>query len=227
MKTYALIIVGAVFMVFSHLAGASQADDTTITIAGQTAGATPFISKLTLAVSNTTVLKSIQFTIDPKPGSVTRPLSGIYSNDYLVSRGFEQPPATEILLPVYGLYAGYANIVRLTYRFLDGSSKQDLTTVTTATFDDQGCGYNNPTKLQARTDSTDLSYDYIFDRSACGNFSPVILDSDGALRWASPLPTNNALFASSTFSDGEVYLTQGPILYRVDLNAAITQLADY
>ena len=70
-------------------AGANQADDTTITITGHTAGATPFISKLTLEVSNTSVLKSIQFTITPKPGSVTRPLSGTYSNDYLVSRGFE------------------------------------------------------------------------------------------------------------------------------------------
>src|SRR6266480_3511300 len=146
MKTYALIIVGAVFMVFSHLAGASQADDTIITIAGQTAGVTPFISKLTLAASNTTVLKSIQFTIDPKPGSVTRPLSGTYSNDYLVSRGFEHPPGPPVdlvTLPVYGLYAGYANIVRLTYRFLDGSSKQDITTVTTATFVEP-CGYQTP-----------------------------------------------------------------------------------
>ena len=104
MKTCSLIIVGAVFMVFTHLAGATQADDTTITITGHTAGATPFISKLTLEVSNTTVLKSIQFTIDPKPGSVTRPLSGTYSNSYLVSRGFEHPPTGEVVLPVYGLY---------------------------------------------------------------------------------------------------------------------------
>ena len=76
MKTCTIIIVGAVFMVFSHVAGATHADDTTITITGHTAGATPFISKLTLEVSNTTVLKSIQFTIDPKPGSVTRPFFG-------------------------------------------------------------------------------------------------------------------------------------------------------
>ena len=68
MKTCSLIIVGAVFMVFSHLAGATQADDTTITITGHTAGPTPFISKLTLDVSNTTVLKSIQFAIDSKTG---------------------------------------------------------------------------------------------------------------------------------------------------------------
>src|SRR5438132_14238388 len=121
MKTRLLIVLGAVFMVFSHFAGASQADDTTIRITGQTAGVTPFISKLTLAVSNTSVLKSIQFTITPKPGSVTRPLSGTYSNDYLVSRGFEHPPGPPvplILLPVYGLYAGYTSTGSLNDRFL-------------------------------------------------------------------------------------------------------------
>jgi arylsulfate sulfotransferase len=225
MKTCSLIVVGAVFVILSHLAGASQADDTTITITGNTAGATPFISKVTLEVSNTTVLKSIQFSIDPKPGSVTRSLSSTYANDYLVGRGFEHPP--EIILPVYGLYAGYGNTVRLTYRFFDGSSKQAVTSITTATFDDQGCGYNNPTKLLPRTNSTKLSYDYIFDRSACGDFSPVILDSDGALRWVSPLATESALFASSTFFDNAVYLTQGSQLFRVELDGAVGLLADY
>jgi arylsulfate sulfotransferase len=130
-------------------------------------------------------------------------------------------------LPVYGLYAGRANTVRLTYRFLDGSSKQAVTSITTATFDDQGCGYNNPTKLLPRTNSTKLSYDYIFDRSACGDFSPVILDSDGALRWVSPLATESALFASSTFFDNAVYLTQGSQLFRVELDGAVGLLADY
>ena len=138
MKTCSLIAVFAIFMIFDHVADASYADDTTITITGHTAGATPFISKLTLEVSNTTVLKSIQFAIDPKPGSVTQPLSGTYSNDYLVRQGFEHPP--QIILPVYGLYAGSTNIVRLTYRFKDGSSKQGQTAITTASFDDQGCG---------------------------------------------------------------------------------------
>src|SRR5258705_5334666 len=138
MKTCSLIVVGALFTLFSQIANANYADDTTITITGHTAGATPFISNLTLQVSNVTVLKSIQFAIDPKPGSVTRPLSGTYSNDYLVGRGFAHPP--EIILPVYGLYARYANTVRLTYRFLDGSSKQAVTNITTAIFDDP-CGY--------------------------------------------------------------------------------------
>ena len=148
-------------MVLTNVVGANEADDTTITITGHTAGATPFISNLTLEVSNTAVLKSIQFAIDAKPGSVTRPLSGTYGNSYLLSRGFEQPPpATTVIVPVYGLYAGYRNIVRLTYSFMDGSSKQTVTSITTATFDDT-CGYDNPTIQQARKHSTDLSYDYL------------------------------------------------------------------
>jgi arylsulfate sulfotransferase len=225
MKTCSLIVVGAVFVVFSHVADANYADGTTITISGHTPGATPFISKVTLAVSNVTVLKSIQFTIDPKPGSVTRPLSGTYSSEYLLSRGFEHPP--EIILPVYGLYAGYTNTVRLTYRFLDGSSRQAVTSITTAIFDDQGCGYNTPTKLQPRTNSTQLSYDYIFDRSACGDFGPIILDSDGALRWVSPLATMGALNAASTFFDNAVYTTQRNQLWRIELDGTALVVADY
>ena len=221
MEKCSLIAVSAVFMIFSHLAGASQADDTTITISGKTAGVTPFIGKLTLQVSNTTVLKSIQFAIDPKPGSVTRPLSGTYANQYLVRRGFEHPP--EILLPVFGLYAGYTNIVRLTYSFLDGSSKQAVTAVTTATFDDP-CGYDSPTVLQRRTRNTDLSYDYVMVKGSCSTFEPAIIDTDGALRWVG---TAGLGFGNVTFFDNAVYLGHGHQLSRIELDGAFTLVGDY
>ena len=216
-----IILIGAVLMGVTHLANATQADDTTITITGHTAGATPFISKLTLDVSNTTVLKSIQFAIDPKPGSVTRPLSATYSNDYLLSRGFEHPP--EIILPVYGLYHGYANIVRLTYRFLDGSSKQAATSITTAAFDDP-CGYENPTILQRRTNNTNLSYDYIMVNGSCSTFKPGIIDTDGALRWVG---TADLRGGSTIFFDNAAYVGHGPQLSRIELDGAFTLVADY
>jgi arylsulfate sulfotransferase len=220
MKACSLIAVGVVIMVFTQLAGANQADDTTITITGHTAGATPFISKLTLEVSNTTVLKSIQFAIDPKPGSVTRPLSGTYSNDYLISRGFEHPP--EIILPVYGLYDGYNNTVRLTYSFLDGSSKQVNTTIATATFNDP-CGYKNPTVLQRRSTAR-LSYDYMMVKGSCSDFAPAIIDTDGALRWVG---TAGLSIGTVTFFDNAVYFGHGHNLSRIDLDGAVTPLGDY
>src|SRR5206468_3635362 len=127
-----IVIVAGLFIAFAPFARSTQADDTTIRITGQAVGATPFISQVSLAVSNTSVLRSIQFTITPKPGSVTRPLSGTYANSYLIDRGFENPHTGEIVLPVYGLYDGYTNLIRLTYRFFDGSSNHANITITTA-----------------------------------------------------------------------------------------------
>jgi hypothetical protein len=215
-------ITAGALMLFSPLAGSNQADDTDIKITGQTPGATPFISNLHLTASNTTVLKSIQFTIRPKPGSVTRALSGTYANYYLIDRGFENPQTGQIVLPVYGLYDGYSNLVTMTYRFLDGSSRQANVTIGTAMFND-ACGYKNPTFLQHRT-TAPLSYDYIMVKGGCSDFSPAIVDTDGALRWV-----GTAGFSSNAagFFDNAVYLAHGPSLYRIDLDGAVTEVGDY
>src|SRR5262245_50411512 len=90
MKQRSLIIVIALSF-FARGAFGTQADDTTITITGQNPGPTAFISQLTLSASDTSVLKSIGFAITPKPGSVTRPLSGTYTQDYMISRGYLVP----------------------------------------------------------------------------------------------------------------------------------------
>ena len=224
MKIHSFFIA-ILLLAIAPLVRATQADDTTITITAQNAGPTPFISQLTLTASDTTVIKSIQFTVATKVGAFARPLSGTYSQDYMTSRGFIQ--GNDIFLPVYGLYDDFTNAVTLTYSFFDGSSKQDSTTITTAAFDAAPCSFQNPTILQARTDSTSLSYDYIFVRSGCGDFSPVILDSDGALRWVSTLSVPQALIGSSLFYNGAVFAGVGTTVSRVDLDGTITQLGDY
>ena len=224
-STFILIVTG-LLIGFAPFAGSNQADDTTIRINGYTPGVTPFLSKLNLTASNTTVLKSIQFTITPKPGSVTRPLSGTYANYYLVDRGFENRQTGEINLPVYGLYAGYNNTVTLTYRFMDGSSRQANTTITTAIFNDP-CGYNNPTFLQRRTSNTDLSYDYILIKGSCSGFSPAIIDTDGALRWVSRTAPNGYTGFTATFFDNAIYFAWGHQLYRIDLDGTLTLVGDY
>lgn len=202
-------------------ARATQADETTITIDAEVEGATAFIHQLTLTASDPAVIKSIRFTIAPKAGSVTRPLSGTYANDYLVTRGFLQ--GAQIFLPVYGLYADFTNTVTLTYSFLDGSSKEASTTITTAAFDDP-CGYDKPTVLQARTTSTALSYDYILIRGSCSDFSPAVIDTDGALRWVGP---GGFKSAHVTFFDNAFYITDSTALYRVELDGTVTFLHDY
>lgn len=216
--------MGAVCGLAAHFAAASQADDAVITIVAQNPGPVPFISQLTLSANDTSFLKSIQFTIAPKPGSVTLPLSGTYSNDYLIDRGFEESSEPQIFLPVYGLYDGYNNTITLTYRFLDGSSKLANTTITTPVFDDP-CGYKDPTILQARTNSTGLSYDYIMVKGgSCSIYSPAIIDTDGALRWVG---TAHQETGTGTFFDNAAYIAAGPRLYRIELDGAFTLLREY
>jgi arylsulfate sulfotransferase len=221
-KRFALFLL-IVSLITSRIAEGTQADDTTITITGQSAGASPFIAQLNLLASQTSVVKSVQFAITPKPDSVTRPVSATYSNDYLVERGNLNADTGEIFVPVYGLYADFSNTVVLTYHFMDGSSKQDTAMVTTTEFDDP-CGYTNPTVLQARTDSTSLSYDYMFVKGQCSEFSPAIIDTDGVLRWVGPGGISSF---SAAFFDNAFYIGEGTILYRIDLDGTITPLHDY
>src|SRR5689334_25146454 len=58
MKPRLLSLVVGLGFLFARGAFATQADDTTITITGQNAGPTPFISQLTLTASDTSVIKN-------------------------------------------------------------------------------------------------------------------------------------------------------------------------
>ena len=216
-----VLAFAATLLVGTTLSYATQADDTTITITGQNPGATPFLSQLSLLASDTTVIKSIQFTVTPMQGSVTRPLSGTYSNSYLLERGDLIPGTGQIFLPVYGLYANFTNTVTLTYRFNDGSSKDAITTIATAAFDDP-CGYTNPTVLQPRTNTTSLSYDYMLVKGSCSTITPTVIDTDGAVRWVA----NAAVVSlSATFFDNAVYIGGSDGLLRVDLDGTVSMLA--
>src|SRR5678816_2915685 len=107
MKQHLLATMLGFSIICGQLAFATQAEDTTITIDSQTPGITPFIAQLTLTASDTSVLKTIQFTVASKFGSAIRPLSGTYSMQYLTDRGYLVPPNNQIFLPVYGLYNNF------------------------------------------------------------------------------------------------------------------------
>ena len=217
-----LFLCLAILALRPDLVQASAATDTTITITAQNPGPVPFINQLTLSASDISQIKAIQFTITPKTGSVTRPLSGTYSADYLSARGYLLSNGI-IYVPVYGLYAGYSNTVTLTYSFVDGSSKGDSTTIATPAYDDP-CQYGNPLVLQARTSSTALSYDFFMVRERCSGNSPTILDSDSNVRWVGPA---GIFDITSAFYDNTFYLANGRGLSRIDLDGTITFLHDY
>jgi arylsulfate sulfotransferase len=202
------------------------------TITGQAAGATPFIAFISMVVSPADSLKNVRFTISPKPGSVTRPVSAVYTFDYLQSRGYYNSTNGQLMVPVFGLYAGYSNTVSLTCGFADGTSQQQMASVITAAYTPgDTCGYTTPTVLQARTNSTSLSYDYIFLRVNCGTHSPVIIDTDGAIRW---IGITGTVTLSSMFFDNAVYLESTPAnpsstsgITRTEFDGTFSFIHDY
>src|SRR5258707_15869971 len=101
---------------------------------------------------------------------------------------------------------------------MDDSSKQANIRTHSATINDP-CGYKNPTILQRRTNSTDLSYDYIMAKGSCSDFAPAIIDTDGALRWVG---TAGISFGSAIFFDNAAYLGHGRKLSRIDLDGTVT-----
>ena len=219
MKYIVLAISFAAAFAFSNTAQAAS-----VMVTGQTAGPTPFIADIQLTANPPDSVKSIKFEITPKAGSVTRPVTATYPIEYLQKRGYFNSQTGAILLPVFGLYANYANTVTLTYVFTDNSSQQDGVMVSTPTYTNP-CGYDNPMVLQARTSSTTLSYDYMLVKNhACGDTTPVVLDTDGEVRWIGTVgpPENPCLLFQNS-----VYVALNAILYRVELDGTFVALRDY
>ena len=223
MRYLAFIFVTALLATLSPPAVASQASNSSINVIAQNAGPTPFINKLTVTVSNLRALNRVRFTIRPKPGSVTRPLSAVYPKGYLAGRGFVNPGAKEIIVPVFGLYDGYDNTVQLTYFFNDGSYKTATTIISTTPYDDE-CDLNTPVIRQARTSSTALSYDYFLAASSCSLQSPTVMDTDGSVRWVGTAGIRKHYTA---FYHNGIYTTQGTRLLRMELDGEVRVIADY
>jgi arylsulfate sulfotransferase len=194
-----------------------------VIINGQTAGPTAFIRQAQLTANPPASIKSIKFEVTPKAGSVTRPVSATYSSEYLQKRGYYNSLTGAILLPVFGLYDNFANTVTLTYSFTDNSSQQASVVMTTPAFIDT-CGYSTPTLIQARTNGTALSYDYVLLKNTCGLFSPVILDTDGRIRWVGA--TGFSSFVSTLFQNS-IYIANGSRLFRVELDGTFALVRDY
>src|SRR5262245_46796505 len=91
-------------------------------VTDRTPGPTPFIELVHLQVRDPANLSFMRFTVTPKPGSQTRPLSARYSSAYLHRRGYFNTETGRLTVPVFGLYSNFNNSVALEGRFLDGTA---------------------------------------------------------------------------------------------------------
>lgn len=188
---------------------------------GRTAGPTPFISLVRLTLSDPASLESIEFTVRPKPRSQTRAISAIYSSAYLQSRGYLDLSTGRVKVPVFGLYANSNNSVTLKSRFVDGSVRSNFS-IRTEPF--AGGTYTNPVVVQPRLRNTTLSYDYILLKGYATANTPIIIDSDGEVRWVG---TTGIGTQDSILFDNALYLGAGSTLYRNEFDGTYRTVADY
>jgi arylsulfate sulfotransferase len=183
------------------------------------AGATPFIAFVTIHGINLDRAAEVRFRIQPQAGSSTRPVQGTYSRQYLIDHGYSMASSDDIKVPVFGLYAGTRNDVDVSVLFEDGSVGELPVSVTTAAYVDPNGVYDHLTVVQQRVAGAALGYDFMYLRSALG--TPVILDTDGQVRWVGTGVSNSttSLFVDNGFVLGSS--TSGAI-YRLELDGTLT-----
>jgi len=212
------IAIGLLWIAALPAAGA------TVTVDGHEAGATPFISLVHLTVSDADALRSVQFTVASKPGSAVRPIQARYSRNYLENRGHLNAETGEVVVPVFGLYAGFTNSVKLDVAFRGGSARRFTVEIPTEAFDDPSGIYLNPTVVQARSRAVGLSYDYIMMKGYVGGISPILIDTDGQVRWVG---TAGAESQPAIFFENGIYVGRGTELVRMELDGEFGVVEDY
>ena len=94
-------------------------------------------------------LRTISYAVEPKPGSVSKPVRVTYTLGALERTG--RVMSGEVLLPVFGLYAGYANTVSVDLSFDDGIHANPIgETLTTTAYTDPNGVYDHPVLIKKR-----------------------------------------------------------------------------
>jgi arylsulfate sulfotransferase len=187
-----------------------------VSFEGAEQGVTPFISLVRLSGQRLSELSSASYVIEPKPGTASRPVRVSYSRAALTIRNYLE--FDRLTLPVFGLYANYANPVSINLQFTDGSSQTIAQTLTTDGYVDPTGIYENPDFILRRAVGSELGFDFFALKSNLG--TPVIVDTDGAVRWAGTGIESalSSIFINNTFVIGELESTR---IHRLALDGSI------
>lgn len=178
------------------------AESSDAAVAAVAPGPSPFIARLRLSGQALARVVQATFSIGPKAGATARPLTVTYATAYLAANG-AWSEATGFVLPVFGLYAGHANGVSIDLRFDDGSIKRLSASVATPAWVDPNAVHDRPQVVQKRASGTVLDFDYVMLKPWIA--APVIVDSDGEVRWWVPsdLVTLSTAFVGDGFLLGD------------------------
>ena len=215
----AALALGLTFGLLSSCGGGqtnSQAEVSDVTVGPFRAGVTPFIAFVPLAGSSIANVASIEYVIGAKPGSASKAVDVTYGAAALRQRGYLPADGRSATLPVFGLYAGYTNQVRIDLRFVDGSTQTLSASIATAEYSSI---YSQRTTLVARPPGSALGFDFFVVKSGVG--TPVVIDTDGEQRWAATGIDNSvsSVYKDYAFVIGEQMSTR---LWRLELDGTMS-----
>jgi hypothetical protein len=187
-------------------------------------GPTPFISFVHLRLSNPARFEFAQFMIWPKTQSATRPIKARYSRSYLEARGYLDLKHSAVTIPVFGLYAGRLNSVVIDLEYSGRFDNKETFGVKIATPAYDGGTYSNPVVIRPRLPGTTLSYDFILLKNYADPTTPIIIDSDGEIRWVG---TAGVGAQNCILFDNAFYVTSGTMLLRTEFDGVTIPVADY
>jgi len=181
-------------------------------------GPNPFIYQVNLAGQRLPAVKTISCVIEPKPGTVSKPVRVMYTLNALKERG--RFPTKQLLqVPLFGLYANYANQIAISIGFADGSAQQLSVTAQTDAFADTTGMYLHPTFVKKRAAGSTLGFDFMVLKSNV--VPPLIIDTDGEVRWIAPgsAPGNATALLGNDFIIGDL---RSAAFNRVGLDGGVT-----
>lgn len=190
-----------------------------IVVTGSVAADSPFIAFVSLRGNHLDDLESVAFRIEPRAGSASKAVSVRYDVDYLRRRGHLTGEDT-LRIPVFGLYAAYDNQVTLVFAFSDQSERSVSLGIATGPQADPYGVLRNPVRRVARRPGSQLGFDFFLMKTAFAG--PVIVDTDGHVRWAVP-GTLNAMSSAFTGDGFVVGSTDAPVVRRIGLDGASSE----
>lgn len=195
----------------------TQAEQAGIGAIAQSAGATAFTARLSYSVRNVDHVARVHYRIAPRPGSHSRPVSVTYERDWLLRRNAWSAASASIAFPVFGLYADHTNELTVTTMFRDGSAHVGRVAVPTPAYSGPAAVYAAP-QIRSARGAAWPGFDYMLIKN--GLAPPVILDTDGRMRWAATGLDNS--FSSLLGADA-FYVGDGgaPVLHRVDVDGSV------
>jgi len=183
-------------------------------------GPSPFVYFVELTAPDLAALTTVSYVIEPKPGTVSKPVSVSYGISSLRRRGYVTAGSQTATVPIIGLYADYANHVDLAFRYYDASIQHVPIDIVTSAYTDPNNVYDHVSILKSRAPGTPLGFDFFALKSLLG--SPIVVDTDGNVRWAVPGDGNSmsSIFVDGGFFVGDQYSTS---FRRLELDGSIVE----